>query len=63
MVCEISMLHIGYISAADHLSVFVDTERLFFYLVFLYVQKQTTNQLLICNDYLTLKSDKPYVTK
>ena len=28
MVCDISILHIGYISATDHLSVFVHTERL-----------------------------------
>ena len=28
MGCKISMLHIGYISATDHLSVFVHTERL-----------------------------------
>jgi hypothetical protein len=59
MVCDISTLHIGCISAANQLSVFVDTESLnFIYLIFLYVQKQTSDQLLICYRYETLKSDK-----
>ena len=61
MVCDVSMLHIGYKLATDQLSVFVHTERLNFiqfYLVSLYVQKQTTDQLLICNKYVTLKRHK-----
>ena len=50
MVCDVSNLHIGYISAADQLSVFVYIERLNrikIRLRLLYVQKQTTDQLLI----------------
>ena len=34
-----------------------------FYLVFLYVQKQKTDQMLICNQYVKLKPHQPYVTK
>ena len=39
------MLHIGYISAVDQLSVFVNQIKLNF--VFLDIEKQTTDQLLI----------------
>ena len=44
---DVSMLHIGYISAVDQLSVFVNQIKLNF--VFLDIEKQTTDQLLICN--------------
>ena len=60
--CDILTSHIGYISAACfwiHRKKF----KLKFHLVFLYVQKQTTDQLLICNQYVTLKCHKPYEMK
>ena len=59
MVCDVSTLNIGCISAADQLSVFVQTERLDFIFVLFSlsgVQKQTTR-------LITLKHHKPYVTK
>ena len=52
--------------ALYQLSVLVHTERLIlflFYLVFLYEQKQATDQLLICNHFMMVKRHKPYVTK
>ena len=47
MVCDVSMLHVGYISEADEFSVFVHTERLVFVLFSLsvYLQKHITDQL------------------
>ena len=45
-----ALLYIGYISAADQLSVFVHTERLNFMLdslEFLFVLKQATDQLML----------------
>ena len=68
MVCDVSMLHIGYTLAVEQLSVFVNT-----YIKIKWndykiqsscmYKKQTTDQPLMCNQYVMLKLIKPYVMK
>ena len=65
--CDVSTLHIGYILGADQLSVFVHTERLHFISISFSLsvgkKNQTTDQLSMCNKFVTLKRLKPYMTK
>ena len=57
MVCDVSTLHIGCISAADQLSDFIHTERLIKIKTkfgFSVCTKQTTDQLLVCNQWIAV---------
>jgi len=57
------LLHVGYISAADQLSVFVNTERLTFILFSISECTKTDNRSLICNQYITISDEVTELAK